>query len=139
MVDLALSILTWGCSPISLPPPFGLALPAMTQFSESEHSSFGSLSASINGYRHHPSALCTCSSKGLQPKHFTCGLHLSSVDTPVDIHDPSHNFPFFHPWEAFLVGHRVTALPSCSCGIMSLSPPREVVLQGVGLVHLSRV
>ena len=116
-----------------------LALPAMTQFSEWEHSSFGSLSASINGYRHHPSALRTCSSKGLQPNHFTCGLHPSSVDAPVDVHDPSCNFPFFHPWEAFLVGHWVTALPFCSCGIITSSPPKEVVLQGVGLVHLSCV
>ena len=86
------------------------------------------LFASINGYRHHPSALCMCSSRGLQPNHLTCGLHLSSVDALVDIHDPSHNFPFFHPWEAFLVGHHVTALPSCSCGIIFSSPPREVVL-----------
>ena len=56
----------------------------------------------------------------------------SSVDAPVDIHDPSHNFPFFYPWEASLVGHQVTALPSCSCGVISSSPPKEVVLQGVG-------
>ena len=34
VVDIALSILTWGCLPISLTPSFGLALPAMTQFSE---------------------------------------------------------------------------------------------------------
>ena len=121
------------------PPSIGLALPALTQFSEWQCSSFGSLSASFNWYRCHPSALCTCSSRGLQPNHLTCGLHLSSVDAPVDIHDPSRNFPFFHPWEAFLVGHRVTALPSCSCGIIFSSPPREVVLQGVGLVHLSHV
>ena len=113
-----------------------LALSALTQFSEWQHSSFGSLSASINGYRRHPSALCTCSSGVQPPNHLTCGLHPSSVDTPVDIHDPSRNFPFFHPWEALLVGHRVFALPSCSCGIIILSPPKEVVLQGVGLVHL---
>ena len=121
------------------PPPFGLGLPTMTQFSEWYHSSFGSLSASVNGYRCHSSALHMCSSEGLQPKHFTCGLHLSSVDALVDVHDPSHNFPFFHPWEAFLVGHWVTTLPFCSCGIICSSPPREVVLQGVGLVHLSHV
>ena len=113
-----------------------LALPAMTQFSEWQHSSFSSLPASINGYRHHPSALHTCSSRGLQPNHFTCGHHLFSVDAPVDIHDPSHNFPFFHPREALLVGCRVTTLPSLSCGILFPSPPEEVVLHGVGLVHL---
>ena len=121
------------------PPSIWSALPALTQFSEWQHSSFGSLSASFNGYRCHPSALCMCSSRGLQPNHLTCGLHPSSVDAPVDVHNPSCNFPFFHPWEAFLVGHWVTTLPSCSCGIIFLSPPKEVVLQGVGLVHLSHV
>ena len=54
-------------------------------------------------------------------------------------HDPSCNFPFFHPREALLVGHWVTALPSFSCGIPLSSPPMEVVLHGVGLVHLSHV
>ena len=73
-----------------------LALPAMTQFSEWQHSSFGSPSASINGFRCCPSASHTCSFRGLQPNHFTCGLHPSSVDAPVHIHNPSHNFPFFH-------------------------------------------
>ena len=36
--------------------PFCLALPTMTQFHDWSHSSCGSLSASINGYRHH--SLC---------------------------------------------------------------------------------
>ena len=53
------------------------------------------------GYRHHPSALHTCSFQGLQPNHFTCGLHPSSVDTPVDIHDASHNFPFSTPGKLY--------------------------------------
>ena len=91
------------------------------------------------GIRHHPSALRTCSSRGLQPNHFTCGLHPSSVDALVDIHDPSCNFLFFHPREALLVDHQVTALPCFSCGVLSSSPPGEVVLHGVGLVHLSHV
>ena len=34
-----------------LTPPFCLALPTMTQFCDWSHSSWGSLSASINGYR----------------------------------------------------------------------------------------
>ena len=51
--------------------PSLLALPAMTQFSEGQLPSIGSPSAGINGYRCHPSALRTCSSRGLQPKHFT--------------------------------------------------------------------
>ena len=40
-----------GYLPISLP-PFCLALPTVTQFSDRSHSSLGSLSASINRYRH---------------------------------------------------------------------------------------
>ena len=65
-----------------------------------------------------PSALCTCSFWGLQPHHITWGLHPSSVDTLVDVHGRSHNFPFFHPREALLVGHWVNALPFFSCGIL---------------------
>ena len=84
-----------------------------------------------------PSALCTCSFQGLQPHHVTCGLHPSSVDTMVDIHDRSHNFPFIHPREALLVGHWVTGIPLFSCGILFCSLLAEVVLHGVGLVHLS--
>ena len=120
-------------------PPSLLALPAVTQFSEWQLPSFGSLSAGVNRYRHHPSTLHTCSSIGLPPKHLTQGLHPSSVDALVDVHNPSCNFPYFHSWEAFLVGRQVTALPFCSCGIISASPLEEVVLQGVGLVHLSCV
>ena len=84
-----------------------------------------------------PSALCTCSFQGLQPHHITCGLHPSSVDAPVDVHGRSCNFPFIRPREALLVGHQVSALPLFSCGIHFLPPLTEVVLHGVGLVHLS--
>ena len=120
-------------------PHFYLALPAMTEFSEWQHSSSSSLSASVNGYRCHPPAFRTCSFQGLQPNHFTCGVHPSSVDALVDVHNASCNFPYFHPREALLVGHWVTALPSFSCGVLFPSPPMEVVLHGVGLVHLSHV
>ena len=65
-----------------------------------------------------PSALCTCSFRGLQPHHITWGLHLSSVDALVDVHGRSCNFPFFHPREALLIGCQVTALPLSSCGIL---------------------
>ena len=68
-----------------------------------------------------------------------CGLHPSSVDTLVDAHDPICNFLFFHPREALLVGHQVTALPSFPCGVLSSSPPEEIFLHGVGLVQLSHV
>ena len=80
-----------------------------------------------------------CSFQGLQPSHITCGLHPSSVDTLVDVHGRSCNFPFFHPREALLVGCQVTALSLFSCGVLLLPPPAEVVLHGVGLVHLSHV
>ena len=86
-----------------------------------------------------PSALRTCSFQGLQPHHITCGLHPSSVDALVDVHGWSCNFPFFHPREALLVGCRVTALLLSSCGVLFLSSLTEVVLHGVGLVHLSHV
>ena len=101
---------TWCYLPLSFP-PFCLALPALTQFSDWLHSSLGSLSASITGYRCCPSALCTCSFQSLLPHHLTCGLHPSSVDAPVDVHGISHNFLFFHPREALLVGCQVTTLP----------------------------
>ena len=85
-----------------------------------------------------PSTLCTCSLWGLWPHHITWGIHPSSVDAPVNIQGRSCNFPFFHPREALLIGHWVTALPLFSCGILFLSP-WEVVLHGVRLVHLSHV
>ena len=140
MVDLWPFTPTHGLLACFTPPCFILLpLPAVTQSSEWQHSSFGSLSASINGYRHHPLALHMCFSRGLQPNHFTCGLHPSLMDAPVDIHNSSCNFLFFHSREALLVGHQVTTWPCFSCGILSSSPPEEVVLHGVGLVHLSCV
>ena len=54
------------------------------------------------------------------------------VDALVDIHGISHYFPFFHPREALLVGHWVTALPLFSCGVLFSSPLTEVVLHGAG-------
>ena len=42
-----------------------------------------------------------CPFRGLQANHFTCGLHLSSVDALVDIQSTSHNFPFFPPQGSF--------------------------------------
>ena len=136
--QLCLSFWHGGYLLISLP-PFCFALPTVTQFCDWSHSSQGSLSTSINGCRHCSLCLCMCSFQSLQPNHVTCGLHPSSVDAPVDIHGRSCNLPFFHPREALLVGHWVTTLPLSSCGILIFSPPTEVVLHGVGLVHLSCV
>ena len=128
-----------GYLPISLPPVFCLALPTMTQVHDWSHSSWGSLSASINRHWHHSLCLCTCSFQSLQPHHVTWDLHPSSVDALVEIHGRSCNFPFFHPREALLVGHWVTSLSLSSCNVLFLSPLAEVVLHGVGLVHLSHV
>ena len=136
VVDLLSSILTWGCLPISLPPPCWPCLPWPSSVSGSFPPLVHYLPASTGidiiplPYVRVPLEVC---SQNTLPGVFT---HLS-VDAPVDVHNPSHNFPYFHPWEAFLVGHRVTTLLFCSCGIISVSPPKEVVLWGVGLVHLS--
>ena len=86
-----------------------------------------------------PSVLCTYSFQCLQLCHFTCGLHPSSVDAPVDVHGRSCNFPLIHPREPLLVGPQVTTLPLFSCGIHFVSSPTEVVLCRVGLIHLSCV
>ena len=120
-------------------PPFCLALSTMTQFGEWSHSRSGSLSPSIN--RHQCHSLCLTymflpRSAAMSPY---CGLHPSPVDAPVDIHGRSHSFLLIHPREALLVGHQVTTLPLFSCGVHFISPPTEVVLCGVGLVHLSHV
>ena len=77
-----------------------------------------------------PPALCTCSFWSLQPNHITCGLHPSSVDAPVDIHGRSHNFPFFHPRGALLVGHQVTALPVSSFGVLLITSYRGSLVWG---------
>ena len=59
-----------------------------------------------------PSALHMCSFLGLQPNHFTYGIHPSSVDALVDIHGIRHNFPFFPPQGSFTgrsLGDHLTA------------------------------
>ena len=50
--QMLLFFLTWGLLTHFTPPCFCLALPTMTQFCDWLHSSWGSLSASINGHRH---------------------------------------------------------------------------------------
>ena len=86
-----------------------------------------------------PSALHTCSFQGLQPRHITCGLHLSSVDAPVDVHGRSCNFLFIHPREALLVGHWVTCLTIILLWHPFPSTSYRGSLAWVGLVHLSHV
>ena len=140
MVGQRPSTLTHGLLTHFTPPHFiYLALPAVTS----------SVSGSIPLLVHYPPASMVIDIIPLPHTHVpseVCSqitlpvvFHPSSVDTPVDVHNPSHNFLFFHPREALLAGHWVTALPSFSCGILSPSPPEEVVLCEVVLVHLSCV
>ena len=122
---MALHSNMWVTCPFHSPHFIYLALPAVTQFSEWQHSSSSSLSASINGYRCCPSAftyifLWRSATKSL---YMWSSPILSGA--LVDIHDPSCNFPFFHPREALLVGCWVTTLPSLSCGVFFPSPPKE--------------
>ena len=129
-------LLIWGYLPLSLP-PFCLAFSTMAQFSEWLHSTWGSLSTSVNRHRHHSLCLCMCSFQGLQPHHLTCGLHPSSVDALADVHGRIHNFPLIQPSKALLVCHWMITLPLFSCDTDYISPLTEVVLHGLGLVHLS--
>ena len=130
-------LLTRGVLTCFTPLPFCLALPTMNQFSDWSYTLGVHYSSASMGLEIIPSASYTCSFQGPWPHHLTQGLHPSSVDALVDIHSRSHNFLLIHPREAFLVGHWVTALPLFSWDIIFLSPLVEVVLCGVGLVHLS--
>ena len=82
-----------GYLPISLP-PFCLALPTMTQFSDWSHSSSGSLSANINGYRCHS----LCLTYVFLPKFAAKSLYLCV---------------FTHPWWMLQEMSMVEATTSC--------------------------
>ena len=121
------------------PPPFCFALPTMTQFCDWSHSSWGSLSTSINGHRHH--SLCLMYMflpKSAAKSHY---LWSSPILSGCSGRHPWEKLQLsiFHPREALPVCHQVTTLPLSSCGVLFSSPPTEVVLYGVGLVHLSHV
>ena len=110
-------LLTWGYLPVSLTLCFVWpCLPWPSSISVCNCCGVHYLPTSM-GIDIIPSTLHTCSFQGLQPHHFTWGLHPSSVDVPVDVHGRSCNFLFFHPREALLVGGWVTALPLFSCGV----------------------
>ena len=130
--------LTWGLL-THFTPPFCLALPTMTQFSDWLHFPLGSLSASINRYRCH--SLCLTYMFLLKFAARSLYLWSSPILDGCSGRHPWYKpqLSIFHPREALLVGHQVTALPLFSCGILFSSPQTEVVLCGVGLVHLSHV
>ena len=126
---------TEGYLPVT--PPQCLVLLTATQFHEWSHQSPGSPSTGIYGQQCHSLSqthmfllMSTATSHYLRS-------YQSSVDAPADIHGRSCNFPLIHPREVLLAGHWVTALPLLSCGIILVSPPLQVGLHGVGLVHLS--
>ena len=134
-----LFLLTWGVLTHFTPPCFVWpCLPWPSFVSGHIHHQVQYHPASM-GTNIAPSTLCMCPFWGPQLHHITCGLHPSSVDALVDVHGRSHNFPFIHPREVLRVGCWVTALPLFSCGIHFIPPLTEVVLHGVGLVHLSHV
>ena len=115
-------------------------MPAMTQFHDWLHSSWGSLSTSINGYRCH--SLCLMYVFLPRSAAKSCYLWSSPILCGSFGKCPQQKLQlphFFHPREALLVGHWVTTLSLFSCGILLLPPPAEEVLHRVGLVHLSHV
>ena len=123
-----------------IPPILILALPAVIQFSEWQHPSIGSLSASINGHRCHPSALCMCSS-GV-PAAKSPYLWSSPIFSGCSSRHPWSKpqlsiFPPLGSSSGRSSGVRLAIL--LLWHVITSSPPKEVVLQGVGLVHLYRV
>ena len=113
-------------------PHLCLALPTMTQFCDWSHSSWGSLSASINGHQCHN--LCLMYMFLLRSAATSHYLRSSPILSGWSSRHPQQKpqLPILHPREALLVGHWVTALPLSSSGILFLSPLAEVVLHGVG-------
>ena len=100
----------------------------------------GSLSAGINRYRHH--SLCLRYEfllKTATKSHYLWSSPILSGCSSRHPWEKLLHFPLFHPREALLVGHWVTALQFSSCAILFSSPLTEVFLHGVGLVHLSCV
>ena len=85
----------------------------------------------------YPSAKCIWSCRHPLPLHITWSLHPSLVDTPADVHGRSYSFPLIQPREVFLAWCWVITRPLSSHGVLSLSLPLGMGLNGVGLVHLS--
>ena len=85
--------------------PFYLALPIMTQFCDWLHPSWGSLSNSINKYRHQS----LCLTYVFLPKSAAKSYYLwsSPVISGCSSRCPWEKLqlPIFHPREALLVGH----------------------------------
>ena len=80
----------------------------------------------------YPSAKHMQSCRHPLPIHITWSLHPSLVETLVDVHGRSHNFPLIHPREVLLAWCWVVARPLSSCSVISLSLPMGVGLTGWG-------
>ena len=132
-----MSFLTWGL-PISLP-PFCLALPTVTQFHEWLHSSWGSLSTSVNGYRHRS----LCLMYVFLPRSATTSHYLwaSPILSGCSGRHPwqKPQLPIFPPQGSF-TGR---SLGECLTTFLLWCPPSSTSYRGslawVGLVHLSHV
>ena len=138
-VDYFVVLLDMGVTYLFHSPHFCLALPTMTKFHDWLHWSWGSLSTSINVHGCH--SLCLTYMYLLRSAATSCYLWSSPILCGCSGRHPWQKLqlPIFHPREALLVGHQVTTLPLSSCGVLFFPPLTEVVLHGVGLVHLSHV
>ena len=119
--------------------PHLFGLPTVTQFHDWLHSSWGSLSARVKGYRH--CSLCLMYMflpRSAAKSHYLWSSPvLSGHSSRCPWQKPQ--LPVFPPQGSFTGRSLVDCLTLFSCGILLLPPPTEVVLHGVGLVHLSCV
>ena len=84
------------------------------------------------GWDVYPSAECMWSCRQPCTLHITWSLHPYSVDALVDVHERSCSFPLIHPREVLLAWCWVITRPPSSTGVVSLSLPLGVGLNGWG-------
>ena len=129
---------TWVTYPFHSP-HFCLALPTMTQFHDWSHSSWVSISASINGHGHH--SLCLTYVFLLRSAATSHYLWSSPVLSGCSSRCPWQQLqlPIFPPQGSFTGRSLDDCLTTFLLWHPLFSPLTEVVLHGVGLVHLSHV
>ena len=120
-------------------PHFYLALPTMTQFCDWSHSSWGSLSASINGHGHR--SLCLTYVFLPRSAATSCYLWSSPILSGCSSRHPWQKLqlPIFPPQGSFTGRSSGDCLTTFHLWHPLFSPLAQVVLHGVGLVHLSYV
>ena len=120
-------------------PPFCLALPTVTQFCNWSHSSWGSLSTSVNGYRHHSLSLTYVflPRSAVKSHHLWSSPVLSGCSSRSPWQKPQ--LPIFPPRGSF-TGR---LLGVCLITFLLWCPPSSISYRGslvwVRLVHLSHV